>query len=162
MIPCSNTAAAKPRNSSHGYMTMENINTRRDLPCLRWDGLTVQFCASWLQPAFFRKEKQPSDKIDRHTNGYKARKENLLSKPEAAVLLIRRALAAGILADYVLMDTWFTTEPTLAKILEAGLDVIGMVILLKQRYSYQGRLYTLPELRRFVRFDNRRNIFGQL
>ncbi len=89
-------------------------------------------------------------------------KKAFYQKPEAAVLLIRRALAAGILADYVLMDTWFTTEPTLAKILEAGLDVIGMVKLLKQRYSYQGRLYTLPELRRFVRFDNRRNIFGQL
>lgn len=65
---------------------------------------------------------------------------------------IQRALAAGIQADYVLMDTWFTTEPMLAKILETGLDVIGMVKQLKQRYSYQGRLYTLPELRRFVRF----------
>ena len=67
---------------------------------------------------------------------------------------IQRALAAGIQADYVLMDTWFTTEPMLAKILETGLGVIGMVKQLKQRYSYQGRLYTLPELRRFVRFDN--------
>ena len=57
-----------------------------------------------------------SDKADRRTNGYKARKESLLAKPEAAILLIRRALAAGIKADYVLMDTWFTTEPMLAKI----------------------------------------------
>ena len=45
-----------------------------------------------------------SDKIDHRTNGYKARKESLLAKPEAAVRLIRRALAAGIQADYVLMD----------------------------------------------------------
>lgn len=103
-----------------------------------------------------------SDKIDRRTNGYKARRESLLAKPEAAVLLIRRALAAGIQADYVLMDTWFTTEPMLAKIMETGLDVIGMVKQLKQRYSYQGRFYTLPELRRFVRFDNGRNIFGSI
>jgi hypothetical protein len=108
------------------------------------------------------RHQEMSDKIDHRTNGYKARKESLLTKPEAAILLIQRALAAGIQADYVLMDTWFTTEPMLAKILEAGLDVIGMVKQLKQRYSYQGRLYTLPELRRFVRFDNGRNIFGSI
>ena len=73
-----------------------------------------------------------SDKIDHRTNGYKARKESLLSKPEAAILLIRRALRAGIQADYVLMDTWFTTEPMLTRILACGIDVIGMVKQLKQ------------------------------
>ncbi|MDE7313631.1 MAG: transposase [Eubacterium sp.] len=103
-----------------------------------------------------------SDKIDHWTNGYRARKESLMTKPEAAVLLIRRALAAGIQADYVLIDTWFTAEPMLIKILDAGLDVIGMVKQLKQRYSYQGRLYTLPQLRKFVRFDNSKNIFGSV
>lgn len=46
--------------------------------------------------------------------------------PDAAILLIRRALAAGIHADYVLMDTWFTTEPMLEKLLETGIDAIGM------------------------------------
>ena len=103
-----------------------------------------------------------SDKIDHRTNGYKIRKESMLSKPEAAVLLVKRALAAGIQADYVLMDTWFTTEPMLAKLLEAGLDTIGMVKQLNQRYSYQGRAYTLPQLRKFVRFDSSKNIFGSI
>ena len=103
-----------------------------------------------------------SDKIDHRTNGYKVRKESMLSKPEAAVLLVKRALAAGIQADYVLMDTWFTTEPMLAKLLEARLDTIGMVKQLNQRYSYQGRAYTLPQLRKFVRFDSSKNIFGSI
>lgn len=103
-----------------------------------------------------------SDKIDHRTNGYKARKESLLSKPDAAILLIRRALAAGIQADYVLMDTWFTTEPLLANVLQTGIDVVGMVKQLKQRYSYQGKTYTLPELRRFVRFENGKNILGSI
>lgn len=35
---------------------------------------------------------QNSDKIDHRTNGYKTRKESLLPKPDAAILLIRRAL----------------------------------------------------------------------
>lgn len=103
-----------------------------------------------------------SDRIDHRTNGYKARKESMLSKPEAAVLLVKKALAAGIQADYVLMDTWFTTEPMLEKLLETGMDTIGMVKQLKQRYYYQGRAYTLPQLRRFVRFGSSRDIFGSV
>ena len=103
-----------------------------------------------------------SDTVDHRTNGYKARKESLLAKPEAAILLIKRALAAGICADYVLMDTWFTTEPMIKSVLAEGLDVIGMVKQLKQRYVYQGKKYTLPELQKFVRFDSLKNIFGSL
>lgn len=90
-----------------------------------------------------------SDTIDRRTNGYQTRKESMLENPEA-----------GIQADHVLMDTWFPTEPILKKILGAALDVIGMVKQLNQRYSYQDRLYTLPQLRKFVRFDDLKNIFG--
>ena len=103
-----------------------------------------------------------SDKIDHRTNGYKACRESMLKKTDAAILLIRRALDAGIRADYVLMDTWFTTEPMLKGILETGLDVVGMVKQLKQRYIYQGKLYTLPELRKFMQMETPRNIFGSL
>lgn len=67
------------------------------------------------------------DRIDHRTNGYRARRESLLAKPDAAVLLVQKALAAGIQADYVLMDTWFTTESMLEKLLETGMDAIGMV-----------------------------------
>ncbi|MGN1141288.1 MAG: hypothetical protein ACI4TF_08800 [Oliverpabstia sp.] len=45
------------------------------------------------------------------------------------------------------MVTWFTTEPMLAKIKQTGIYAIGMVKQLKQRYSYQRKSYTLPELR---------------
>lgn len=103
-----------------------------------------------------------ADTIDRRSNGYKTRKESILQKTEASLLLIKRALEAGICADYVLMDTWFTTEPMISSILAEGLDVIGMVKQLKQRYNYKGRTYTLPELQKFVRFDGARNIFGSL
>lgn len=50
-----------------------------------------------------------SSDIDHRTNGYKFRKESMLHKTDAAILLIRNALHVGIKADYVLMDTWFTT-----------------------------------------------------
>lgn len=103
-----------------------------------------------------------SETIDHRTNGYKIRKESMMHKTEAALLLIQRALQAGIRADYVLMDTWFTTEPMIRSILDTGLDVIGMVKQLKQRYTYKEKRYTLHELKRFVRFEGAKNIFGSL
>lgn len=103
-----------------------------------------------------------STKIDKRTSGYKRRKEAVLKKTEAAVLMIKNALTIGIQADYVLMDTWFTTEPMIRSILETGLDVIGMVKQLKQRYIYKDKEYTLPQLRKFLRYDTSGNILGSI
>ena len=100
--------------------------------------------------------------IDRRSNGYKVGKESLIAKTDAAVMLIQRALNAGIQADYVLMDTWFTTEPMIRSILAEGLDVIGMVKQLNQRYNYNGKSWALPELQKFVSFDGAGNIFGSI
>ena len=100
----------------------------------------------------FNRYQEMSD-IDHRTNGYKVRRDSMLSKLEASVKLIMEALDAGIAADYVLMDTWFTTEPMIQSILELGLDVIGMVKQLKQRYYFNGRAYTLPELQKFVNYN---------
>ena len=103
-----------------------------------------------------------SDAVDRRSNGYKVRKESMMHKTDAAIRLIENALNAGIKAQYVLMDTWFTTEPMIGAVLNTGLDVIGMVKQLKQRYTYNGKQYKLQELKKFVCFDGARNIFGSL
>ena len=65
----------------------------------------------------------------------------MMHKTDAAIQLIRNALTVGIKADYVLMYTWFTTEPML---------------------TYNGRQYTLPGLKKFVDFSGAGNIFGSL
>ena len=103
-----------------------------------------------------------SDAIDHRSNGYRIRKESMMHKTDAAIQLIENALNAGIKAQYVLMDTWFTTEPMIGAILNTGLDVIGMVKQLKQRYTYNGKQYKLQELKKFVCFNGARNIFGSL
>ena len=103
-----------------------------------------------------------SDAVDHRSNGYRIRKESMMHKTDAAIRLIENALRAGIKAQYVLMDTWFTTEPMIGAILNTGLDVIGMVKQLKQRYTYNGKQYKLQELKKFVCFDGARNIFGSL
>jgi hypothetical protein len=68
-----------------------------------------------------------SSQIDKRTCGYKRRVEALQSAPEIIPVMIDRALATGIQASYVLMDSWFTFAPLIQKIVECGLDVIGMV-----------------------------------
>lgn len=68
--------------------------------------------------------------IDYRTNGFMFRRKSMMHKTDAAILLTKNALTAGIKADYVLKDTWFTTEPMIKEILNTGIDAIGMV---KQR-----------------------------
>ncbi|MHB1421296.1 MAG: IS4 family transposase [Bacillota bacterium] len=87
------------------------------------------------------------ENIDKRTSGHKRRKEAVEKKPQVASKLLDNALATGISADYVLMDTWFTNEPMISSVLDKGLHVIGMVKELKQRYTRNGEAYSLSQLR---------------
>ena len=91
-----------------------------------------------------------TSKIDKRSSGYKRRLEALQSAPEQIPDMIQRALNAGIDASYVLMDTWFTHQPLIKNIKEQGLDVIGMVKNLKQRYLVDGERVSLNELYRLA------------
>lgn len=64
--------------------------------------------------------------------------------------MIERAMNAGIEASYVLMDTWFTQQPLIKDIKDQGLDVIGMVKKLKQRYLVDGERVSLDQLYRLA------------
>ncbi|MDD2496552.1 MAG: transposase [Desulfitobacteriaceae bacterium] len=87
-----------------------------------------------------------SSKIDKRSSGYKRRLEALQTAPEQIPDMIKRAMDAGIDASYVLMDSWFTQQPLIKAIKEQGLDVIGMVKNLKQRYLVGGERVSLKEL----------------
>ena len=105
---------------------------------------------------------EANDKLDKRSNGYKIRKQSMLSKPKATIKLLKNALDSGIIAEYVLMDTWFTNEPMIKSISELGLEVIGMVKQLKQRYIYNEKSYTLVQLQRLVKFSKVSDILGSL
>ncbi|WP_272929184.1 transposase [Tetragenococcus halophilus] len=87
-----------------------------------------------------------SPNIDKRSSGYKRRVNALQTAPEQIPDMIHRALSSGIDASYVLMDSWFTTPPLVKNIQEQGLDVIGMVKNLKQRYLYGDQRVSLKEL----------------
>ena len=103
-----------------------------------------------------------SASIDKCKNGYKNRKDAVERKPEAAVKMIHDALAVGIQAAYVLMDTWFTNEPFIKKVLDDGIGIIGMLKDNKQRYYYKGRLYNLKQLATLMDFDRPCSVFGSV
>lgn len=91
-----------------------------------------------------------SSYIDKRSSGYKRRLEALETAPSIIPGMIKRALKAGVPADYVLMDTWFTQQPLIQSIVEIGLDVIGMVKATNQRYLVNGRRLSLKELYSFA------------
>ncbi|MUV39262.1 hypothetical protein JNUCC1_03135 [Lentibacillus sp. JNUCC-1] len=91
-----------------------------------------------------------SENIDKRSSGYKRRQEALQTAPEQIPGMIKRAMNAGIDASYVLMDSWFTQQPLVKDLTEQGLDVIGMVKKLKQRYLVDGKRVSLDELYRMA------------
>ena len=105
---------------------------------------------------------EASSTLDKRTNGYKRRKEAIQKKPEVAITLIQNALKHGIFADYVLMDTWFTTEPFIKNVLAEVLNVIGIVKQLKQRYIYQGHSCDLKKLRALLPKNTQGDILGEI
>jgi len=87
-----------------------------------------------------------SDRIDKRTSGYKRRTEALRRSTELVPLMLDQALASGMAASYVLMDSWFTFAPLIREITQCGLDVIGMVKATNQRYLVNSRKLSLKEL----------------
>lgn len=127
----------------------------------------LQLYPRCLQHAFIRKAgkrfKETGPRIDRRTNGYKARVSATMHKPDAAIAMIREALAAGVPAQYILMDTWFTNEPFIKRILDCGLDVIGMLKNNRQMYHFNGGLYNLGSLAAyFARMNTAGDILGSV
>lgn len=62
----------------------------------------------------------------------------------------KKAFDKGMMADYVLKDTWFTHAP-LIKSISKKAYVIGMVKQMKQRYFYDGQQMKLYDLFKRVR-----------
>lgn len=100
--------------------------------------------------------------VDKRSHGYKRRKGALLKRPESVDKMIARALDAGICADYVLMDSWFTNEPMIKNMLSHGLNVIGMLKDMKQKYEFNGAWLSLKELRARLKSSDFTDLIGEI
>jgi len=103
-----------------------------------------------------------NENVDKRTNGFKRRIESIQKKTTVVVNLIKNTLAKGIEASYVLMDSWFTHEPLIKSCLDEGIDVIGMVKQLKQKYTFKGKEYDLKGLRKMLPKCRKGGIIGSI
>ena len=102
---------------------------------------------------------QQNEQIDYRSHGGKRRKEAQVSKPENVVSMIKRAMNQVISADYVLMDSWFTTETLMTSIVSEHMNVIGRMKKNNHRLideHIQPR--TLDELNKRSKPDIKKNI----
>ena len=84
--------------------------------------------------------------LDKRTVGYKRRIEAITKSTEHLEGMVKRTLALGIEADYILMDSWFCWPSIIAK-LGKHLPVIAMAKdMPKVFYRYQGKSMRLGAL----------------
>jgi hypothetical protein len=85
--------------------------------------------------------------IDRRSNGFKRRQLAMMKGTDAMIELIKEAKDAGLPADYVLFDSWFTSPKTLTAIESLGYDVIAMVKRSsKMAFLYRGENLSLKDI----------------
>lgn len=100
--------------------------------------------------------------LSKRSQGYKRRIEAFSRKPDAVADMVERALFVGFAADYVLMDSWFTQAPLLRTLTAKGLQVIGMIKDMKQRYRLNGKLLNLKELYSTVQKNKASDVLGSV
>lgn len=86
-------------------------------------------------------------KMDRRTCGYRRRALSQTKATEAMLELLRAAKTAGIPAEYVLFDSWFTSPKTLHAVKDVGYDVVAMLKKSPKMYfRYDGEDIPLTEI----------------
>ena len=86
--------------------------------------------------------------MDKRCCAWQRRQEAIVKAPENLETMVKRILAAGVQANYLLMDSWFTMPATVTA-LSKHIDVIGMVKKTsKIHYGYSGRPMDLKAIYR--------------
>ena len=137
---------------SHVYDHCKGVFTRGfRLLTLGWsDGST--FIPVDTQPlASGKKEKrlQQAKSVDKRSCGYKNRFMAQMKAPFVMLDMLRSAIAAGIHAQYVLCDSWFSAPVTILKVVAEKLHVITMVKKTeKVHYRYNGEKLSVKKIYR--------------
>ena len=85
--------------------------------------------------------------VDANSNGAKARKFATKKATEVIPELISDAMEAGIHANYVLFDSWFSSPKVVRSMKELGLDVVAMVKKSsKIHYRFQGQMRSCKDI----------------
>ena len=89
----------------------------------------------------------PVKDFDNRTIAGKRRKLAQTKAPEAMMTLLDTAISAGLKADYVLFDSWFSNPAQITAIHSKGMDVIAMIKKSSRiKYSYCGEQLNIKEI----------------
>lgn len=89
----------------------------------------------------------PVKKFNQRTLAGKRRKLAQTKAPEAMLTLVDAALSAGLFADYVLFDTWFSNPAQITAIKSKDLDVIAMIKKSNRiKYGYEDEQFNIKEI----------------
>jgi len=69
-----------------------------------------------------------TQKIDYRTTAYKRRLETIKSKSQIALDMVKRAVKAGVQADYLLVDSWYSKPKFIKEMNTLGLRVISRIV----------------------------------
>lgn len=81
--------------------------------------------------------------------GFKRTAELSSNKIKNVVKMVKRAVKHGFIADYLLVDSWFTSEfliKTIRKIKQGAIHVLGMCKMDKRKYVFNSEEYTAKQL----------------
>lgn len=89
----------------------------------------------------------PVKTFDNRTVAGKRRKLAQTKAPEAMMTLLDTALSAGMKAEYVLFDSWFSNPAQVTDIHSKGMNVIAMIKKSSRvKYSYCGEQLNIKEI----------------
>jgi hypothetical protein len=102
-----------------------------------------------LASAKEEKRLQEAKSVDKRSCGYKQRLMAQMKAPLVMLDMLRSAISAGIHAQYVLCDSWFSAPVTILKIVAEKLHVITMVKKTKKvLYRYKDKMLSVKEIYR--------------
>ena len=89
----------------------------------------------------------PVKSFDKRTLAGKRRKLAQTKAPEAMLTLLSTAVSAGLSAEYVLFDTWFSNPAQITAINSMGMDVIAMIRKSSRiKYTYGDEQLNIKEI----------------
>jgi len=86
-------------------------------------------------------------RIDKRSNGYKARMQAISTKPLVLYEMLKQAMKMKVPAKHVLFDSWFSWPGVMLEILKIGYHSVGMLKNIKTvKYMVNGTKMTLKEI----------------
>ena len=89
------------------------------------------------------KIKEFTKEVDTGTTAYKRRLELLKPKSQIAIDMIKRVIKAGIQADYLLVDSWYSKPAFIKEMNNLGLRVISRIANNNKIWNFTSKEKTL-------------------